>query len=87
MVCLLYQDLLIFSIEFENKTRQFNKILHSPNISLNCLKNSKLFYFSNANSINLSNNSEYETPDASNNFGYILILVKPGIVLISLMII
>ena len=35
-------------------------------------------------SINLSSNSEYETPTTSNNFGYILILVNPGIVFISL---
>ena len=35
-------------------------------------------------SINLSSNSVYVIPTASNNLGYILIFVKPGIVLISL---
>ena len=39
---------------------------------------------SNPNSINRSINSPYPTPLASHNFGYMLIGVKPGIVLISL---
>ena len=40
-------------------------------------------HFFNGNSINLSINSEYETPTALNSFGYILIFVNPGIVFIS----
>ena len=39
--------------------------------------------YSKANSITSSNNSEYLIPTCSKSFGYILILVKPGKVLIS----
>ena len=46
---------------------------------IKCIVNNYFIAFS----INLSNNSEYEIPTASNNFGYILILVNPGIVFIS----
>ena len=37
-----------------------------------------------ANFINVSSNSEYSIPLSSHNFGYILVIVKPGIVFISL---
>jgi len=42
-----------------------------------------LIFYLLANSIKLSSNFSYKIPTASNNFGYILILVKPGNVFIS----
>src|SRR4051812_3106850 len=61
---------------------------HSFQKSLQSQENEYLFRFfslwrSNASSISLLINSVYSTPLADHNLGYILIAVKPGIVLIS----